>query len=108
MKKSIYILCVLIMNISAIYSQTLLLNENFDLGATANADIRVLDSLWKRPTGTKGPAYVYPGLTFDGYPGSGIGGAMSYTNSLFGANDGDVNKTFTGVNTTSTIYVRSC
>jgi hypothetical protein len=104
MKKIIYILCFVLLSISAVYSQTLLLNENFDLGTTGNSDIRLLDSLWKRPTGVKGPSYVYPGLSFTGYPGSGVGGSIGFANSLFGANDGDVNKTFQAVSSQSTIY----
>jgi hypothetical protein len=86
-------------------SSTLILDENFDYGGSDNSDITVATSNWTRHSGTQGPQYSFNGLTYTGYVGSGIGGAISFTNGGSGVNDGDVNRKFTLTNTTSDVYV---
>lgn len=81
-----------------------LLVENFDYGASDNADITVATSNWARHGGTQGPAYSAAGLSYTGYASSGIGGSLSFTRGSSGVNDGDVNRTFTEVNTTGIVY----
>uniref|UniRef100_A0A832G2M6 T9SS type A sorting domain-containing protein n=1 Tax=Ignavibacterium album TaxID=591197 RepID=A0A832G2M6_9BACT len=83
----------------------LLMEENFNYGASDNPDITALASNWIRHSGAQGPAYVAAGLTYAGYPASGIGGALSFTNGSSGVNDGDVHRRFTdSINTAQNIY----
>jgi|GEM_PF-1585072 len=88
-----------------------LLTENFSYGTTDNADIRNVsiiagDTVWARHSGTQGPAYRAAGLTYAGYPLSGIGGSKWFTKGGSGVNDGDVHRRLTdSVWTTANIYV---
>lgn len=87
-------------------AQTLWLEENFNYGGTSNPDITVVAPSWVRHSGTQGPQYNANGLTYTGYPGSGIGGAISFTNGSSGVNDGDVHRKFSdSVTTNQNIYV---
>lgn len=83
----------------------LLLNENFDYGGTDNPDLLNLTSNWVRHSGTQGPSYSSVSLTYAGYPSSGIGGAVNFTNGASGVNDGDINRTFDSVYSTHNAYV---
>lgn len=78
-----------------------LMVENFNLGNTTAADILGLTANWSRHSGTTGPAYATSNLSYTGYPGTSIGGSMSFTNT----NSGDVNRKFTAVNATGAVYV---
>ncbi|MEP0861742.1 MAG: T9SS type A sorting domain-containing protein [Ignavibacterium sp.] len=83
----------------------LLLEENFDYGTSNDTSIVALTSNWVRHSGAMGPAYVAAGLNYVGYPSSGIGGALSFTNGSSGVNDGDVNRKFAdSVTTAQNIY----
>jgi len=104
MKKVLLLLFVLFIT-SAMSAQTLLLNENFDYGSSANSDITAVGTTWARHSGAQGPTYVATGLTFAGYPSSGVGGSIGFTFGSSGNNDGDVNKLFTDQNTTTNVYV---
>jgi hypothetical protein len=104
-KKGLLYLIVLSVLVSTqIFSQPLL-EENFDYGSADNSDITAVTTNWTRHSGTMGPAYVATGLSYDGYNLSSIGGAISHTFGSSGNNDGDVNRTFTDVTTTSNVYV---
>lgn len=86
------------------YSQ-LLLNENFDYGASDNPDITVVAPTWVRHSGAQGPQYSAAGLTYSGYVNSNVGGAVSFTNGSSGVNDGDVNRKLNdSISNNSTIY----
>ncbi len=103
MKKILLFLCLLTFVVNA---QTLWLEENFNYGGTSNPDITVIASNWIRHSGTQGPQYDASGLTYTGYPGSGIGGAISFRNGSAGVNDGDVHCKFSdSVTTNQDIYV---
>jgi len=69
-----------------------ILEENFDNGVSDNADITVVNTDWTRHSGSDGPTYSAAGLTYTGYSGSGIGGAIAFTNGGSGTNDGDVHR----------------
>lgn len=98
------LLAVLIIS-GNIYSQ-LLLNENFDYGATDDPDITVVTANWVRHSGAQGPQYSAAGLTYAGYANSNIGGAISFTNGSSGNNDGDVNRVFSdSISTNGNIYI---
>jgi len=92
-------------------STNVLLVENFDYGSADNDNIvAASNSNWLRHGGatdnTQNPDYSATGLTFTGYPGSGVGGAMSFSFGSGGANDGDVNEKFATINTDQqTFYV---
>ncbi len=87
-------------------AQTLWLEENFNYGGTANPDITTLAPSWVRHSGTQGPQYTPNGLTYSGYPGSGIGGALSFTYGSSGVNDGDVHRRFSdSITTNQDIYI---
>jgi hypothetical protein len=102
MKKLLLLLIVLCFSVSQ--AQTLFLNENFDYGSTQNANILSVTTSWANHSGTQNPQYAFPGLSYTGYPSSNIGGAISFTSGSSGVNDGDVNRTFTDITTSSTIY----
>jgi hypothetical protein len=93
-----FLFIVLSLGLSA---QTLRLEENFNYG-TAN-DTTLPN--WTRHSGTMGPNYSAAGLTYTGHPGSGIGGAASFTSGASGVNDGDVHRTFDPLTTSGNIYV---
>lgn len=78
--------------------------DNFDYGASDNSDITTITSNWTRHSGAQGPQYVASGLSYSGYIGSSIGGALSFTKGGSGVTDGDVNRKFTTVNTTGNVY----
>jgi hypothetical protein len=108
MKRTLPLVAVLLL----ILASSPLLNaqnfkEDFNYGTTGNPDITaVAGSGWVRHSGAQGPTYSATGLTYPGYPGSGVGGALGFTNGGSGNNDGDVNKVFTaGVTTTGTVYL---
>ncbi len=83
----------------------LLLEENFDYGTSDNPDITTLTANWVRHSGAQGPAYVSAGLNYVGYPSSGIGGALAFTNGSSGTNDGDINRKFSdSITTAQNIY----
>uniref|UniRef100_A0A7V2ZLS7 T9SS type A sorting domain-containing protein n=1 Tax=Ignavibacterium album TaxID=591197 RepID=A0A7V2ZLS7_9BACT len=90
MKKLILILFL----IAPLSFSQLLLEENFDYGTADNPDITTLALSWSRHSGTQGPVYVAAGLNYSGYPSSGIGGAVSFTNGSSGVNDGDIHRRF--------------
>lgn len=104
MKRVVLLLSVIMLCASAMYAQTLLLNENFDYGATANAEFISVTTNWARHSGNQGPQYSNQSLSYSGYPSSNVGGAISFTYSSTGVNDGDVNRLFTDITTSSTIY----
>jgi hypothetical protein len=104
MKKSFLLLLLFFTFVLNVNAQ-LLLQENFDYGATGNPDITIAAPDWVRHSGTVGPAYTEEGLTYTGYASSGIGGSMWFTNGGGGNNDGDVHRTFDSVSTTGDIYV---
>lgn len=72
----------------------IILEENFDYGGSDNPDLTSLTSNWLRHSGSQGPAYLSVGLSYPGYPSSGIGGVCSFTNGSSGTNDGDINRSF--------------
>jgi len=80
-----------------------LIEENFDNGTADSSDITTVNTNWLRHSGAQGPAYSATGLVFTGLQGSGVGGALSFTNGSSGVNDGDVNRvasdSIAGVNT---------
>ena len=94
-------LLLIILIIAPFSFSQILLEENFDYGTSDNPDITTLTSNWVRHSGTQGPAYVAAGLNYTGYPSSGIGGALSFTNGSSGTNDGDINRKFSDSLTTA-------
>lgn len=105
MKKSILLFCFLLLFSLITVGQTVLLNENFDYGSTANSDITLVTQNWARHSGAQGPQYVHPGLSYTAYPSTNVGGALSFTNGSSGNNDGDVNRqTSTFISSTSVVY----
>ena len=105
MKKLALFLCALLAFSALTFAQTLYLNENFDYGASPNADLTTASANWARHSGAQGPQYIVTSLSYAGYPSSNVGGACSFQNGSSGTNDGDVNRTFTDISATSTIYV---
>lgn len=90
----------------AVNAQILWLEENFNYGGTSNPDITVVAPSWVRHSGTQGPQYSASGLTYTGYPSSGIGGALSFTYGSSGVNDGDVNRKLSdSISTNQDIFV---
>ena len=105
MKKLLLLFCFILSLSVVTFGQTLLLNENFDYGTTVNSDITLVTQSWARHSGAQGPQYAYPGLSYAGYPSSGVAGALSFTFGSSGTNDGDVNRQLsTNVSTTSNVY----
>jgi hypothetical protein len=103
MKKLLLIVSLLTFALNA---QSLLLEENFNYGTTANPNITVVAPTWVRHSGTQGPQYTPNGLEYMGYPGSAIGGALSFTFGSSGVNDGDVHRKFSdSISTNQDIYV---
>ena len=99
------LLFIFVLGLSVSFAQTLYLNENFDYGSTANADITAATTKWERYSGTVGPTYVVPGLTYAGYPSSGIGGGAGMTFGSSGTNDGDARVALSPIiSSSSTIY----
>jgi len=101
--KGILLLICLLLGFGLASAQVLI--ENFNYGATDNADIRSVavvgaDTVWARHSGVQGPAYKAAGLTYAGYPLSGIGGSMWFTNGGSGVNDGDVHRKLSDSTTT--------
>jgi len=98
-------------------STALLLAENFEYGSSDALDIAAASSsAWAThstastggPTAPEmNPDYSATGLTYAGYPGSGVGGAMAFIFGSSGTNDGDVNRKFTKIDATQTFYM-SC
>lgn len=98
-------LLLIILLLSPLSFAQLLLEENFDYGTNDDPDITQVAPSWVRHSGVQGPAYNAAGLTYAGYPSSGIGGALSFTNGSSGTNDGDVNRKFSdSVTTAQNIY----
>jgi hypothetical protein len=87
--------------------EPLVLEENFDYGASDNSDLLAVTTNWTRHSGAAGPSYTAAGLTYPGYPSSNIGGAVNFTNGGSGVNDGDVHRTSDSLATTGNLYV-SC
>jgi hypothetical protein len=105
MKKTFLLFSYIICLTTVTFGQTLLLNENFDYGTTANSDMTLASSNWIRHSGTQGPTYLATSLTYTGYPSSNVGGAVSFTYGSSGTNDGDINRvTSSDVTATSTVY----
>ncbi len=103
MKHFILFFLILTFGINA---QNLWLEENFNYGNSNNPDITAVAPLWVRHSGTQGPQYVTSGLTYTGYPSSGIGGALYFTYGASGVNDGDVHRRFLdSVTTNQNIFV---
>ena len=84
---------------------SLLLEENFNYGVDNHPDLLDATGNWTRHGGAAGPAYSNSSLTYTDYASSGVGGSVSFTFGSSGVNDGDVNRTFTAVTTTSVVYV---
>lgn len=108
--KKIFLLSsfVIVFSVST-FSQTLYLNENFDYGTTANPNLPALTTNWVIHSGAagQGPQYVYPGLTYAGYPSSGVGGGAGMTFGSSGTNDADAHRVFSSVISASTIVYSS-
>lgn len=103
MKKLLLFLLFLTVGLNA---QNLWLEENFNYGNSDDSSIVSLTSNWIRHSGAMGPKYSATGLTYAGYPSSGIGGALRFTYGSSGINDGDVHRKFPdSVTTTQDIYV---
>jgi hypothetical protein len=94
---------VIILGAQTLLAQALF-TENFDYGTSNNPDILAVSTNWARHSGAVGPAYSSTGLTYNGYIGSNIGGALSFTYGGSGVNDGDINAKFDSVTTTNNIY----
>jgi len=100
-KVSLLVVLFSLISISA-FSQTLYLSENFDYGVTPNADITAVTSNWIRHSGTVGPEYVYPGLSYTSYALSDSAGALSITSGA----TGDVHRVFSdSLATDGNVYV---
>lgn len=103
-----FVVCALL-GMQWAFGQTL--TENFNYSGVDNADIRSVaivgnDTVWTRHSGAQGPAYKAAGLSYAGYPLSGIGGSLWFTRGSSGINDGDVNRKLSdSVGTTNNIYV---
>lgn len=103
MKKLLLIACLLTIGVNA---QNLWLEENFNYGPNDDSSIVTLTTNWIRHSGAMGPRYSASGLTYTGYPSSGIGGAIRFTYGASGVNDGDVHRRFPdSITTTQDIYV---
>jgi len=75
------------------FAQSLLLEENFNYGNTANDLVTASSSIWSTHSGstlTDDVQYLTSGLSYAGYPSSGIGGSAGVLNSR----SGDDNRTF--------------
>ncbi len=57
------------------YAEAQNLTDEFDYGSTEYNDITAVASNWVRHGGSQGPTYVVPGLSYSGYPSSGVGGS---------------------------------
>ena len=82
------------------FSQTLLLDENYDYGSTSTDLVTASSSIWSNHSGGTGSddvQYLSAGLSYFGYASSGIGGAASVLNSR----TGDDNRTFSSQNSGS-------
>lgn len=94
--KKIVLFFICLFSIGSSFSQ-LLLTENFaytTTGTTANdtlTNAAIGGSLWKRHSGAGTPiVWSATGLTYTGYGGSGIGGAVSYTNGAGSREDANI------------------
>lgn len=85
-------------------TSTVLLEENFDYGATSNPDLLAVTTNWTRHSGAAGPGYTNTSLGYSGYLSSNIGGSLNFTNGGSGVNDGDVHRTFDSLATTGNLY----
>ncbi len=73
----------LMLSVYASNAQTFFM-ENFNYGTSADTltNPAIGGNIWKRHSGTGGPlSYTPTGLTFAGYNGSGIGGAIGFANA---------------------------
>ncbi len=82
-----------------------IVEENYDYGMVDSGDITQVTSNWVRHSGTQGPAYKAVGLSYSEYVSSGIGGGVFFTKGGSGTNDGDVNRKFSAISTTSNVFV---
>jgi hypothetical protein len=90
----------------SIHAQSLWLEENFNYGTNDDSSIVTLTTNWVRHSGAMGPRYSASGLTYPGYPSSGIGGAIRFTYGASGINDGDVHRRFPdSITTNQNLYV---
>lgn len=104
--KKLYSLILILFSFQFISAQSLWLQENFDYGASDNDDITVVAPDWVRHSGAQGPKYSAVGLTYPGYAGSNIGGAMWFTAGSSGVNDGDVHRKLAdSINAIDTLYI---
>ena len=103
MKKIGLLAVLLLLSYSFIVkAQTLLLEENFDYGTTATDLVTASSSVWNKHSGGAGASnvqYTISGLSYVGYPSSGVGGSSSVLNSR----SGDDNRSFTSQNS-GTVY----
>ena len=79
----------LMLAVQAGKAQTYLM-ENFNYGTNADTltNPAIGGSIWKRHSGTGGPfSYTPTGLTFAGYTGSGIGGAIGFAHATVSKED---------------------
>jgi hypothetical protein len=89
----------------ASFSNSQNLVENFEYGTVDDTSLVTLTTNWTRHSGVMGPAYSATGLTYAGYPGSGVGGAVSFRFGSSGINDGDIHRSFSpGFSTTGDYY----
>ncbi len=99
----VFILLYLSLSVNLLFSQTLLLEENFDYGSTATDLVTASSSVWSNHNGgilTDDVQYLTSGLSYADYPSSSIGGSANVSNSR----SGDDNQTFSAQSTGS-IYL---
>jgi len=104
MKKIELLIILLFLSYSLfVKAQTLLLEDNFDYGNTATDLVTASSSVWNNHsggTGTSDVQYTISGLSYAGYPSSGVGGSSNALNSR----GGDDNRSFTTQNS-GTVYL---
>lgn len=96
-------LCVGMLNVQA----QLLLDENFSYGITTGDSLTNLSlggANWKRHSGTGGPVLYSPtSLTYAGYAGSGIGGAVTFAHAS--TSKEDANRALSTTVNSGNVYV---
>ncbi|QOJ28332.1 MAG: T9SS type A sorting domain-containing protein [Ignavibacteriales bacterium] len=78
--------------------------ENFEYGPNNDTSLVTITTNWVRHSGSMGPAYSASSLSFPGYPSSGVGGSVAFTNGGSAVNDGDINRAFDSVATAGNVY----
>lgn len=99
-----FIVCC-VLGVSSLMGQVLL-DEQFVYGTRDTSNLLGVTTNWVRHSGTQGPAYLANGLSYPGYLGSGVGGAVWFTNGASGVNDGDVHRKLAdSITTNAPVYV---